>query len=305
VEPGDRHVQPQQQQQPRGRLAPASGERASSAATPSSSSSSVHSASTPSSPSSSAALSMELGSPRPHAHNAPADAEGHAGRRSRFQPWDLVEVRGGSCGGEWCPAVLEAVEREGDFTVILDEDKTRQRCGHEDIRQRAKKMKLAELSVGQHFRGVVRKLTQLGAFVDIGADRHGLVRRARMAARYVEAAEELVQVGQRVDVWVYRLPKNGKLGLSMVKYGHSSLRDPVAVFAAALPTDTFDAVVRFSHESGVYVDVEAPGGGHVQGLLPRRLLGAHDRDPKPGHRLGVRMLRAHDGSGTLMLSASS
>ena len=68
----------------------------------------------------------------------------------------------------------------------------------------------------------------IGAFVRIGRDRKGLVRLCRMKqSEYVEDTKDAVVKGQDVDVWIYRLPSTGKLGLSMVPYPKTDQRDPV------------------------------------------------------------------------------
>jgi len=164
----------------------------------------------------------------------------------------------------------------------------------------AKSTSISQLAVGQQLRGTVRKVTKIGAFVDVGVERHGLVRASRMAEGFVANPQDAVAVGQEVDVWVYRLPEDKKLGLSMVAYGPSSVRDPLVAFTPPAPAQWFAGAVRYVHESGLYVDVEAPTvGGCVQGFVPRRLASG---EPARGSRVQVRVLRALPGTGTLSLS---
>jgi len=157
-----------------------------------------------------------------------------------------------------------------------------------------------QLSVGQRLRGRVRSISRIGAFIDVGAASPGLLRPSRIAHHFVRHVEEVVSVGQELDVWVYRLTENGKLGLSMVQCVPSRLRDPVVAFKNASASDWFQAVVRYKHNSGLYVDVEVPAaGGHIQGHLPGRFL---NKRAEPGAIVNVRVLRVHESMGTLSLS---
>lgn len=209
---------------------------------------------------------------------------------------DFVEVQRED--KEWHSGMLEKIQPNGTCTVLLDGSGASLDCCLDQLRLHPSRASLSRLVVGQRLQGKVKKVTSMGAFVDVRSDRHGLVRSSRMADHYVDRVEDYVSVGQEVDVWVYRLPQDGKLGLSMVEYPRCSIRDPVATFSAALPADWFDGVARFHHH-GLHVDVDAPGGGKVQGFVPKRLVGG---SPTSGQTVRVRVLRVHMSSGTLLLS---
>jgi predicted RNA-binding protein with RPS1 domain len=70
----------------------------------------------------------------------------------------------------------------------------------------------------QHFTGTVVKTTLAGAVVDIGLDTPGVVHISQMSTEPVNRVEDVVKVGQTVDVWVKRVyPKKSRIELTMVK----------------------------------------------------------------------------------------
>lgn len=59
-----------------------------------------------------------------------------------------------------------------------------------------------ELKEGQTHKGSVVRIEKFGAFVDIGAERPGLVHISELANGYIEKPEDVVQKGQEVEVRV-------------------------------------------------------------------------------------------------------
>ena len=60
--------------------------------------------------------------------------------------------------------------------------------------------KLETLRVGGTFKGVVKTVTEYGVFVDFGAEREGLVHVSQCTTEYVKHPEEVLKVGQEVEV---------------------------------------------------------------------------------------------------------
>ena len=65
----------------------------------------------------------------------------------------------------------------------------------------------SELSDGQTRSGVVTRLEDYGAFVDIGAARPGLLHVREMAAGYVRHPSELVKVGDELEVRILKIDR--------------------------------------------------------------------------------------------------
>jgi protein Tex len=74
---------------------------------------------------------------------------------------------------------------------------------------------LAEsLEKGQPVEGIVTTVTNFGAFIDIGADKEGLVHVSRVSSRFVRDAREALSVGQVVRAIVIE-PSAQRIGLSI------------------------------------------------------------------------------------------
>jgi transcriptional accessory protein Tex/SPT6 len=64
-----------------------------------------------------------------------------------------------------------------------------------------------ELREGKAFPGRVTRIEQYGAFVDVGAERPGLLHVREMSAGYVEHPSELVSIGDEIDVRILRVDR--------------------------------------------------------------------------------------------------
>uniref|UniRef100_A0A7S1RLD5 SAP domain-containing protein n=1 Tax=Alexandrium catenella TaxID=2925 RepID=A0A7S1RLD5_ALECA len=229
---------------------------------------------------------------------SPGTEEGSGG--ADFKVGDHVEAQW-DADDKWHPAVVTSVSDDGSVEVRGKTARKVTAVERSNVR-RSEKLSLARLQVGQKFRGRVQRMISAGAFVDIGADRNGLVRMSRMAEQHVTYGQDLVVLGQEVDVWVYRIPDNGRLGLSMIEYKPSPARDPVQSFVAASSEEWFDGYVRYAAPHGYYVDVKAHDGVSVaQGFLNK---GA-SKLPEVGSTVSVRVTRVVQESGTLYLSMLS
>jgi transcriptional accessory protein Tex/SPT6 len=77
--------------------------------------------------------------------------------------------------------------------------------------------KLETLRVGGMFKGVVKTVAEYGVFVDFGAEREGLVHVSQCATEYVKHPEEVLKVGQDVEVRLVAVDLSAKkVRLSML-----------------------------------------------------------------------------------------
>jgi ribosomal protein S1 len=82
------------------------------------------------------------------------------------------------------------------------------------------------LTVGQEVDGTVKRVTDFGAFVDIGVGRDGLVHVSEMSPTRVAKASDIVKEGDKVQVWVKELDREkNRISLSMIAPGTKTLRD--------------------------------------------------------------------------------
>ncbi len=82
-----------------------------------------------------------------------------------------------------------------------------------------------EVQVGQVLNGKVVRVEKFGAFVDVGAERPGMVHVSELASGYVGSPGEVVKVGQDVQVKVIKVnAKKKQIDLSM-----KALEEPVVM----------------------------------------------------------------------------
>ncbi len=65
----------------------------------------------------------------------------------------------------------------------------------------------SELNEGRIYTGRVTRIEQYGAFVDIGAERPGLLHVREMSAGYVEHPTEMVSLGDEIEVRILRIDR--------------------------------------------------------------------------------------------------
>jgi len=83
-----------------------------------------------------------------------------------------------------------------------------------------------KFSIGTLSRGKVTKITNFGVFVELSPDLEGLLHVSELSDKKVESAEEVVKVGQEVEVKVLRVdPQERKIGLTMIRPGEVIVDD--------------------------------------------------------------------------------
>jgi len=86
-----------------------------------------------------------------------------------------------------------------------------------------RKLKLTEVTEGAIVSGKVTNITPFGVFVNINAVCDGLIHISQLADEYVESPEQVVSVGDRVDVKILKVDvKKRRISLSMKNLGTKS-----------------------------------------------------------------------------------
>ena len=122
--------------------------------------------------------------------------------------------------------------------------------------------KLQELEVDQKHTGKVTRTELYGAFVDIGAEKDGLVHISMLKKGNVKRVEDVVEKGQEVEVWIHRVDADaGRLELTMVQPVELKWKD-------IKPGMTLQGKVVRLESFGAFVDVgaERPGLVHISEL---------------------------------------
>jgi small subunit ribosomal protein S1 len=149
--------------------------------------------------------------------------------------------------------ILKMDRRRGNIVVsrrsVLEETRAEQRA---DI--------VARLGEGQIIEGVVKNITDYGAFIDLGGI-DGLLHVTDMAWRRVNHPSEIVNVGDTVKVQIIRInPETQRISLGMKQLQ----ADPWQGIEAKYPVGTrFKGTVTNMADYGAFVELE-PG---VEGLI--------------------------------------
>jgi ribosomal protein S1 len=161
----------------------------------------------------------------------------------------------------------------------------------------AKAPNFAEIQRKDHFTGTVIKTTLAGAIIDIGLETPGVVHISQLQVEPTNRVEDVVQVGQKVDVWVRRVePKKGRLELTMVKPLDLEWRD---LNKGMVVKGTVTRLEKF----GAFVEIgaERPGLVHISEMT-------HDyiKDPgdvvKEGDEVEVQVLEVNRRKRQIKLS---
>ena len=125
--------------------------------------------------------------------------------------------------------------------------------------EKSEVIELSELKRKMHFTGTVIKTSLAGVLVDIGAEVPGVVHISRLQEEHVNKVEDVVQVGQTVDVWVRKVnPRKKLIELTMI--------EPIPLEWRDIKKDMVvkGKVVRLE-KFGAFVDIgaEKPGLVHV------------------------------------------
>ncbi len=167
---------------------------------------------------------------------------------------------------------VEDVLKQGDTVDVWvkEVDLENNRVG---LSMRPRNLRPVEsLAPGETLSGTVTSLTQYGAFVDVGAETEGLVHVSEMGNRRVAKPEDVVQVGDTVEVWVKEVDVAGRrIALSMRS------RD-LRALDTLQEGETFQGTVTRLVPFGAFVDIGAETEGlvHVSELADRRVARPED-----------------------------
>ncbi|MDD5530359.1 MAG: Tex-like N-terminal domain-containing protein [bacterium] len=77
-------------------------------------------------------------------------------------------------------------------------------------------IKIEDLTIGDMVEGIVRNVTQFGAFVDIGLKNNALIHISQLADRFIKNPLEVVSIGEELKAKVLDIDiKNGRISLSL------------------------------------------------------------------------------------------
>ncbi|WP_042355253.1 30S ribosomal protein S1 [Bacillus rubiinfantis] len=188
--------------------------------------------------------------------------------------------------------------------VELDRDKNRLILSHravvEEEKGKQKQNRLDALESGQVIEGTVQRITDFGAFVDIGGI-DGLVHISQLSYEHVEKPSDVVQEGQKVQVKVLSVDRdNERISLSIKE----TLPGPwsnIAEKAAkgSVLTGTVKRLVSYGAFVEVFPGVE--GLVHISQIAHKHIATPHEV-LKEGQEVTVKVLDVNEDEQRLSLS---
>lgn len=119
-----------------------------------------------------------------------------------------------------------------------------------------------EIKRKMHFTGKVIKTTLAGAVVDIGLEKPGVVHIAHISKDPVKRVEDVIEIGQEVEVWVRRLHQDAKhIDLTMIEplpLEWREIKKGMVLSGKVVRIEKFGAFIE--------VGAERPGLAHISEL---------------------------------------
>jgi len=78
---------------------------------------------------------------------------------------------------------------------------------------------LEEPEIGATYQGVVKRITDFGAFIEFLPGREGLCHISKMAPHRIEKVEDVLSFGQEIEVKIIEIDKMGRVNLSLIYEG--------------------------------------------------------------------------------------
>jgi len=79
-----------------------------------------------------------------------------------------------------------------------------------------------DIEVGKIYNGVVTKIAPFGAFIDLGGGKEGLLHISKISNRRIDKVEDVLSVGDEVNVKVTNIDNQGKIDLNMKDLEYSN-----------------------------------------------------------------------------------
>jgi len=128
-------------------------------------------------------------------------------------------------------------------------------------------IKLADLKPKSQLQGKIKKVELFGAFVDVGAERDGLLHISQLRKERTNKVEEVINVGQEVTVWVRKVDAEaGRIDLTMVeplKLDWDEIKNGLVVKGKVNKLEKFGAFVDIGAERSAFIHVREMMNGYV------------------------------------------
>jgi ribosomal protein S1 len=128
-------------------------------------------------------------------------------------------------------------------------------------------IKLADLKLKTKLIGKVKKIELFGAFVDIGAERDGLLHISQLRKEKTNRVQDVLTLDQEVTVWVRKVDAaTGRLDLTLMEplmYDWDELKTGLIIKGKTIKVERFGAFVDIGAERPAFIHVREMMSGHV------------------------------------------
>ena len=160
-----------------------------------------------------------------------------------------------------------------------------------------KKRIVRKLAVGQQVKGRVKRLTDFGAFVDIGVGTDALLHVSEMSMRRVKAPKDVLKAGDEITAWIKALDKDhNRISLTLLAPGTRTIRD---LKAGEVMSGKVTRITNY----GVFVDV---GIGYEGMVHVKEMAHGYVKHPsdvvQEGEEIQVEVLKVNRRRGQIDLS---
>ena len=115
--------------------------------------------------------------------------------------------------------MINKIIDETGVKIDIEDDGLVMICGVDSVKSnRAKEIILSiaeDLEIGKIYTGKVVRTTNFGAFVEMGFNKEGMIHISKLSSKRVEKVEDVVKVGDQVEVEVIKII-DGKVDLKLV-----------------------------------------------------------------------------------------
>ena len=143
---------------------------------------------------------------------------------SKYAPkiisFDIDPEKIGEVIGSGGKTINKIIEQTGVKIDISDEGKVMIASSDLDACEQAKsiiKEILFEPVVGERYTGTVVKIMQFGAFVELTNNVDGMIHISKLSDKRVEKVEDVVAIGDRVNVEVIKVDEKGRVDLKLIE----------------------------------------------------------------------------------------
>lgn len=160
--------------------------------------------------------------------------------------------------------------------------------------KKSERVPVRSLRVGQRLTGIIQQIGPFGLFVDVGAQRDGLVPISLVSEGYIADVYEEYMPGQKVTVFVAQIKHNGELSLTMqpcrARRSKGMLKEDLSPFDGE--DEWLIGTLVHASEQGLFVELPRPDQeGRSTGFVPIRESILRPEELQVGAELKVRILQ--------------